>query len=472
VRRRSGARRARSRPSPRPSFPRWRRVRSSWNASSPGPARAASLPTRSSRATSRSSPAHARDRPSRRGRRTGADLLSAFIDRGRARSVHAAHRSGGPLTRAPGPRSASSSSSRSPCSRRSLPGPALGSWTPAAARSCRTDPHDPDAVNLDERFESPGAPWLGTDELGRDVLARLVHGARVSVGAGLLACGVALLFGATLGATAGSSAAGRAGDPLRRRNRPGVPGARPRRRAAASCLRPSSSRASDRSRMDRRGSARPRRGRRLRTARSSRPPRLGRAAITAAPRPRPRTRFPRAGDGAVRPRRGRPDGVGAVVLVRHPPRRRPGPGSGRRARSPHHGALVRRAAGPRPSAPRPLGTAARRCAPAAPGLECRSREAVRDLSGSFDPITNGHVDLIRRGCHIFDACSWRSSTTREARSSTWGSDRHGPGRLPRSRGGREGVLRPARRLRQEEGAHVVVRDSGSCRTSSTSSRWR
>jgi len=65
-------------------------------------------------------------------------------------------------------------------------------------------PHDPDSVNLDERFQRPGtAHWLGTDELGRDVLARLVHGTRVSVGAGLLACAVALLFGVTLGATAG-----------------------------------------------------------------------------------------------------------------------------------------------------------------------------------------------------------------------------------------------------------------------------
>ncbi len=65
-------------------------------------------------------------------------------------------------------------------------------------------PYDPDAVSLDERFQPPGAGhWLGTDELGRDVLSRLVHGTRVSLGAGLLACAVALLFGSALGAAAG-----------------------------------------------------------------------------------------------------------------------------------------------------------------------------------------------------------------------------------------------------------------------------
>lgn len=65
-------------------------------------------------------------------------------------------------------------------------------------------PWDPDAIDLDQRLRPPGAAhWLGTDELGRDVLSRLLHGGRVSVGAGLLACGVALLAGFLLGALAG-----------------------------------------------------------------------------------------------------------------------------------------------------------------------------------------------------------------------------------------------------------------------------
>jgi peptide/nickel transport system permease protein len=65
-------------------------------------------------------------------------------------------------------------------------------------------PFDPDAADLDRRLQSPS--WkhvFGTDELGRDVLARTLHGARVSVAAGLLASALALLLGASLGATAG-----------------------------------------------------------------------------------------------------------------------------------------------------------------------------------------------------------------------------------------------------------------------------
>ena len=65
-------------------------------------------------------------------------------------------------------------------------------------------PWDPNAVDLDQRLRPPDARhWLGTDELGRDVLSRLLHGGRVSVGAGALACAVALLAGSLLGAVAG-----------------------------------------------------------------------------------------------------------------------------------------------------------------------------------------------------------------------------------------------------------------------------
>jgi peptide/nickel transport system permease protein len=65
-------------------------------------------------------------------------------------------------------------------------------------------PFDPDAADLDRRLQPPS--WkhlLGTDELGRDVAARTLHGARVSVAAGLLASALALLLGAGLGAVAG-----------------------------------------------------------------------------------------------------------------------------------------------------------------------------------------------------------------------------------------------------------------------------
>lgn len=65
-------------------------------------------------------------------------------------------------------------------------------------------PHDPNAVELDKRF-LPSSPehWLGTDHLGRDVLTRLMYGARISVGA--LACILALIV--TIGTTLGCIAA-------------------------------------------------------------------------------------------------------------------------------------------------------------------------------------------------------------------------------------------------------------------------
>ncbi len=45
--------------------------------------------------------------------------------------------------------------------------------------------------------------WLGTDLLGRDLLSRLIHGARTSLIIGIVANGVAVLTGAAVGITAG-----------------------------------------------------------------------------------------------------------------------------------------------------------------------------------------------------------------------------------------------------------------------------
>ncbi|HEV8637153.1 MAG TPA: hypothetical protein VG370_23280, partial [Chloroflexota bacterium] len=54
---------------------------------------------------------------------------------------------------------------------------------------------DPFRQRLEERFLPPGAPHpLGTDELGRDALARLLHGAQVSIALGFGVASIALVI--------------------------------------------------------------------------------------------------------------------------------------------------------------------------------------------------------------------------------------------------------------------------------------
>src|ERR1700730_11088000 len=65
-------------------------------------------------------------------------------------------------------------------------------------------PYDPYAVSLDSRLQAPGgAHWLGTDELGRDILARLLFGARVSLWVGMVTVALAGLIGVAGGLVAG-----------------------------------------------------------------------------------------------------------------------------------------------------------------------------------------------------------------------------------------------------------------------------
>jgi ABC-type dipeptide/oligopeptide/nickel transport system permease subunit len=64
--------------------------------------------------------------------------------------------------------------------------------------------HDPTRIDLLSQLQRPsGAHWLGTDIQGRDVWARLVYGARVSLSVGILSQAIALLLGVTLGLIAG-----------------------------------------------------------------------------------------------------------------------------------------------------------------------------------------------------------------------------------------------------------------------------
>ena len=64
--------------------------------------------------------------------------------------------------------------------------------------------HEPNTLDLSKRFEPPSRTyWLGTDEVGRDVLTRLLYGARISLGIGVLAAIVAISLGGIVGALAG-----------------------------------------------------------------------------------------------------------------------------------------------------------------------------------------------------------------------------------------------------------------------------
>jgi peptide/nickel transport system permease protein len=65
-------------------------------------------------------------------------------------------------------------------------------------------PYEPLRGRLGERLQAPDAGhWLGTDELGRDVLSRVLYGARISLQIQIAAVGLALLLGTALGVVAG-----------------------------------------------------------------------------------------------------------------------------------------------------------------------------------------------------------------------------------------------------------------------------
>lgn len=74
-----------------------------------------------------------------------------------------------------------------------LSAPAIAAWLG----------HDPFTPDLFKRFEPPSAAHpLGTDELGRDLLLRLLHGARVSLAVGIVAALVSAIIGTAVGLAA------------------------------------------------------------------------------------------------------------------------------------------------------------------------------------------------------------------------------------------------------------------------------
>jgi peptide/nickel transport system permease protein len=65
-------------------------------------------------------------------------------------------------------------------------------------------PYEPNVSSwLTVRKPPTAAHWMGTDDVGRDVMSRLIHGSRASLSAGIISVAIALLIGVPLGVLAG-----------------------------------------------------------------------------------------------------------------------------------------------------------------------------------------------------------------------------------------------------------------------------
>lgn len=73
-----------------------------------------------------------------------------------------------------------------------------------AAFAPMISPYDPIAVDVSQSLEGPSAEHLlGTDDLGRDVLSRVIWGSRLSLSVGVISVGIGFLVGVSLGLIAG-----------------------------------------------------------------------------------------------------------------------------------------------------------------------------------------------------------------------------------------------------------------------------
>jgi peptide/nickel transport system permease protein len=65
-------------------------------------------------------------------------------------------------------------------------------------------PYDPYQFNLENRFRSPDfTHWMGSDEFGRDILSRIIYGARLSILIGTLGVLLAIVIGVPMGVVSG-----------------------------------------------------------------------------------------------------------------------------------------------------------------------------------------------------------------------------------------------------------------------------
>lgn len=80
----------------------------------------------------------------------------------------------------------------------------IGIFTLIAIVAPIISPYDPSIIDQDSLLVPPSkAHLLGTDSLGRDILSRMVYGARISLSIGLIAVGIATVVGLILGSIAG-----------------------------------------------------------------------------------------------------------------------------------------------------------------------------------------------------------------------------------------------------------------------------
>jgi peptide/nickel transport system permease protein len=70
----------------------------------------------------------------------------------------------------------------------------------AAIFADQLSPYPPNVQNLRNRLQPPSAEHLlGTDQFGRDILSRIIHGGRISLQVGFLSVGIALVIGGLMG---------------------------------------------------------------------------------------------------------------------------------------------------------------------------------------------------------------------------------------------------------------------------------
>ena len=80
----------------------------------------------------------------------------------------------------------------------------IGSMILIAILAPAIAPHDPIKQNIRQRLQPPSTTHLfGTDDLGRDVFSRIIHGARVSLLTGIFVVGVSAVVGTALGGISG-----------------------------------------------------------------------------------------------------------------------------------------------------------------------------------------------------------------------------------------------------------------------------